>query len=211
MRSKPSFTPKSLGGLGFKRLSQFNISLLGKQGWRLLTCPNALFTRVFKAPYFRESGFLEAVLGSDLSYVWRSILDAQGLIANNIGRRIGNGRDTYLWHDPWLLSSDNPRLATPVPAGYGDAAVASLMIGDRWNEPIVNTLLHPIDSAAVLRTPISLDFEDCWFWRRDTNGLYSVKSGYRALTEGVEAPAGDFTAWTTVGISRAKSQSSCLP
>ncbi|XP_019184158.1 PREDICTED: uncharacterized protein LOC109179042 [Ipomoea nil] len=41
--------PKKFGGLGFKRLHEFNLALLAKQGWRLLTKPNTLMARVLKA------------------------------------------------------------------------------------------------------------------------------------------------------------------
>ncbi|XP_019173822.1 PREDICTED: uncharacterized protein LOC109169394 [Ipomoea nil] len=41
--------PKKFGGMRFKRLREFNLALLGKQGWRLLTNPCSLMARVFKA------------------------------------------------------------------------------------------------------------------------------------------------------------------
>lgn len=33
---------KSKGGMGFRDMHDFNLSLLGKQGWRLITKPNSL-------------------------------------------------------------------------------------------------------------------------------------------------------------------------
>ncbi|XP_019156834.1 PREDICTED: uncharacterized protein LOC109153396 [Ipomoea nil] len=41
--------PKKFGGLGFKRLHEFNLALLAKQSWRLLTKPETLMARVLKA------------------------------------------------------------------------------------------------------------------------------------------------------------------
>ncbi|XP_031101993.1 uncharacterized protein LOC116005900 [Ipomoea triloba] len=68
--------PKSAGGMGFCSISKFNVSLLGKQAWRILNHPNSLVSKVFKAKYFKHNSFLEAKLGSNPSYVWRSILEA---------------------------------------------------------------------------------------------------------------------------------------
>ena len=43
---------KEEGGLGFCDLRLFNLALLGKQGWNLLTKPRTLVARVFKEKYF---------------------------------------------------------------------------------------------------------------------------------------------------------------
>lgn len=64
---------KEDGGLGFRDLYGFNLSLLGKQGWKFLSNPEALVTRVFKAKYNPRGDFLSAELGNDLSHCWRSI------------------------------------------------------------------------------------------------------------------------------------------
>ena len=50
--------PKERVGMGFKRLQQFNLALLAKQGWRLQTCQNSLLYRVLKAKYFPSCDFL---------------------------------------------------------------------------------------------------------------------------------------------------------
>lgn len=64
---------KSHGGLGFRSLSQFNLALLAKQGWRLLSYLDSLLTRTLKAKYFSNTNFMESTLGQLPSYTWRSI------------------------------------------------------------------------------------------------------------------------------------------
>lgn len=44
--------PKVVGGLGFKDFEAFNITLLAKQFWRMVNCPNSLWARVLKGLYF---------------------------------------------------------------------------------------------------------------------------------------------------------------
>lgn len=65
--------PKSEGGLGFRNLYAFNLALLAKQGWRIISDTTSLVARTLKAKYFPNSSFLDAVVRSNASYVWRSI------------------------------------------------------------------------------------------------------------------------------------------
>ena len=44
--------PKFEGGLGFRDFKCFNRALLAKQGWRLLTNPDAYWANFLKAIYF---------------------------------------------------------------------------------------------------------------------------------------------------------------
>lgn len=49
---------KTAGGMGFQDFRDFNIAMLGKQGWRFLTNPGSLVSRIFKARYFPRCNFL---------------------------------------------------------------------------------------------------------------------------------------------------------
>jgi hypothetical protein len=65
--------PKNMGGLGFRDIELFNLSLLARQAWRMLQNPTSLSARVLRAAYFPEGDLLQARLGSALSQVWRGV------------------------------------------------------------------------------------------------------------------------------------------
>jgi hypothetical protein len=58
--------PKCKGGMGFRDLRSFNLAILGKQGWRLITRPDSLCARVLKGRYFHDTDFMSDVRKMDL-------------------------------------------------------------------------------------------------------------------------------------------------
>jgi hypothetical protein len=64
---------KEEGGLGFRDLHAFNMAMLSKQAWRILTEPELLCARVLAAKYFLEGDILKAKPRRNISYTWRSI------------------------------------------------------------------------------------------------------------------------------------------
>ena len=51
---------KSMGGMGFKDLKVFNTALLGKQAWRMISEPEALWVKIIKGIYFHDKSVLDA-------------------------------------------------------------------------------------------------------------------------------------------------------
>lgn len=83
---------KSRGGLGFRDFTSFNQAMVAKQGWRLLQFPNSLVLKVMQARYYWNSDFLRANIGSNPSFIWRSIIWGRQVIKKGMRWRIGNGK-----------------------------------------------------------------------------------------------------------------------
>jgi hypothetical protein len=102
--------PKQLGGLGFRDLEVFNLALLAKQGWRLIQQPNSLLAQVLKGMYFPGATFLQAKIGANPSFTWRSMLNVRPLLEEGLMWRIGSGKQVRIWGDKWIPSSTDHRV-----------------------------------------------------------------------------------------------------
>lgn len=147
---------KSHGGMGFRNLHEFNIALLGKQGWRLVTNPNSMVVRIFKAKYFPVDRFLTTNLGAIPSFIWRSILSTQQILRQGRGRRVGDGSTVKILNEPWLPDPENPYIMTKT-AAIENHSVSALMIPNerKWDADLVKDVLIQRDANLILDTPLS--------------------------------------------------------
>ncbi|XVF31960.1 hypothetical protein REPUB_Repub17cG0040400 [Reevesia pubescens] len=79
---------------------------MGKQGWRSLIDPNSFVARVLKAKYFPAGSFLEAQIGFNPSFTWRSILSVKSLVEKGLKWRVRNGKTIRVWNDRWISYSN---------------------------------------------------------------------------------------------------------
>ena len=96
--------PKAKGGMGFRDLPMFNKSLLGKQGWRLLTCLDSLCAKVLKGRYYHEGDFLSASRKRHSSQTWRAISTGREVLQQGLVKQIGDGQQTNIWQDKWIYN-----------------------------------------------------------------------------------------------------------
>ena len=101
------------GGLGFKKLHEFNLSMLGKHAWAIFTRDNSLVARTLNAKYFPFGSFLDSEIGSNPSYLWRSLWESKKLIASGSLKRVEHGRSISIWEDPWVPLNLNGKVSTP--------------------------------------------------------------------------------------------------
>ena len=93
---------KMNGEMGFRNLQAFNLAMLAKQGWRLISYPNSLVAQIYKASYYPHGDVFQAKLGSNPSYTWRSIFNGLEVVKRGTRWRVSNGERTHIWEDKWL-------------------------------------------------------------------------------------------------------------
>jgi hypothetical protein len=177
---------KEYGGMNFRHLYGFNLAMLGKQGWKLLTNQDTIVTKIFKAKYFPKSDFLGASLGHNPSFVWRSIYTSQVIVRGGLRWCIGDGRSIELWKEPWLRSNECSYITTPMLQGGEHMKVADIMEtgSSRWNWSMINTMFNDRDIREIHNMAInSGGREDKRIWKFNNKGHYTVKSAYRYTME----------------------------
>ena len=91
--------------MGFCDLKQFNLALLGKHGWRLMTEPNSLCARVLKGRYFHNSGFMQATVPKSASATWWAIIAGYDALNVGVVKRVGDGSSILVLDDKWIPST----------------------------------------------------------------------------------------------------------
>lgn len=137
-----------------------------------------------KARYFLYSDYLNAKLGTNPSYMWRSIYGAKEVVKQGCQRRIKNGESTRVWEVPWLPCLENGCLTTVMPPELKDIKVQSLMedVKKNWDDEVLRDICNERDRGLIKRVPLPLrNREDSWFWLLDDKGVFTVKSCYRKL------------------------------
>ena len=144
-----------MGGLGFRDLELFNLALLARQSWRLLTEPDSLSGCILKAVYFPNCSLLDAELGNHPSQIWRAILDGRDIMAQGIVRRIGDGETTSIWDHNWIPRASYKRPITSLiqnpPQRVSELIEQSTATR---KEEVVRSVFTPFDTEAILKIPI---------------------------------------------------------
>ena len=176
--------PKSLGGLGFRDIENFNLALLGKQVWRLLHNRDSLFYKVFKARFFPSCSIMDEGVKTAGSYAWQSILKARHVLELGSAWCIGDGLSVRIRGDKWLPGRHPRKILSPQKSLPINTKVCALLSenGAGWDEARIRGEFLPFEAREILSIPLSSrQSPDVRFWNESKNGVYSTKSAYRLL------------------------------
>jgi len=114
--------------------------MLAKKAWWLIQGTHSLLFRVYKAYYFPNCSIIEAELGSNPSFMWRSLLETRELIQAATIWNVGNGRSIKIDDHRWQ----------PHPPQFKPEADKNLKVSDlfdlatrQWHtQVLLNTFMH---------------------------------------------------------------------
>lgn len=134
--------------MGFRDTCKFNIAMLAKQGWRIMTHPASLLASVLKVKYFPNSDFLSANLGNNPSYVWKSLWATKGILKQGVCWRVGNGNSILVNKNSWVLGNPNFKITSPVVNSQIVKVVDLFAVNEqKWNKEVIETTFSEIDTA----------------------------------------------------------------
>ncbi|GJW17909.1 hypothetical protein Tco_0025345 [Tanacetum coccineum] len=186
------------GGLNIGSLKAFNLALLQKWRWNLLSSPNALCVQVIKAYHGQEGGF--DTNGCSFKGIWANIvgtsnfLHSKGIILSNTFRfKAGCGTRIRFWKDIWV--GETP-LFTRYNRLYHLDQDKDCLIIDRinngqwsWNWSRTNLgvrnlayLCDMLNEIGQLNIDVN---EDTCTWSLGRNGTFTVKDARYRIDQNI--------------------------
>ncbi|GJU74227.1 putative RNA-directed DNA polymerase, eukaryota, reverse transcriptase zinc-binding domain protein [Tanacetum coccineum] len=196
------------GGLNIGSLKAFNLALLQKWRWRLLSSPNALWVQVIKAYHGQEGGF--DTNGCSFKGIWANIvgtsnfLHSKGIILSNTFRfKAGCGTRIRFWKDIWV--GETP-LFTRYNRLYHLDQDKDCLIIDRinngqwsWNWSRTNLgvrnlayLCDMLNEIGQLNIDVN---EDTCTWSLGRNGTFTVKDARYRIDQNILPTLAHTTTW----------------
>ena len=175
--------PLREGGLGIKRVKDWNQAALLKRVWRLFADRTSVWTTWVHRVLLRGRSFWHIRIPSSSSWTWRRILLGRSWYRGLLVATIGDGRDTSLWQDYWLpcgplcdLFPFRVLSSTGLP---WDAKVSDIIHDGRWAFPPSSSDLQHI--WASITTYPRVDYPDRCLWKGHPSGRFTVHSAWDIL------------------------------
>ncbi|XP_071688975.1 uncharacterized protein [Rutidosis leptorrhynchoides] len=171
--------PKDEGGLGVKRLKEWNIALMVSHIWRLITNKHSLWVKWIHEYRLKGMSFWDAPCVAGASVGWRKLLAIRGIVRDRFIIQIGDGRMAFAWHDTY---SDNGPLISFISnrditrAGFSrQSKVHDICVDGMWTWPNEWVVKYPLLSN--MSAPSLVDSPDKIRWRKYNGDLQDFYVG----------------------------------
>ncbi|KAL2250082.1 UNVERIFIED_CONTAM: hypothetical protein Sindi_2481900, partial [Sesamum indicum] len=202
--------PKEEGGLGFKDISTLNRALMTKKLCDVIRCDRTSIWVEWLYKGRLQHTSIWTITDHGGSWGWRKILRLRMFLRTMVDYRIGDGRNFFLWQDPWHhlgpLCDTFPR--GPRLLGLDESCKLSTVIHEGvWQWPLITD----IECLAITHElPTIFGGEDRIIWRFEngrptTQAIYELcdppgpKVGWASLLSGsLKIPRHIFILWLTI-------------
>ncbi|XP_057432186.1 uncharacterized protein LOC130724935 [Lotus japonicus] len=169
------------GGQGFRDFKAFNMTLVGKNWWRMHRNPDLLLSRVYQSVYFPRGDLWNARKGGRPNYAWSSLWKTRWLFDEESVWRVGNGKTIRVSDNRWLPQGSPLVYREEEASTLGVVHVSNLMLPGRmcWNADLIRHIFWPPTAEGILKIPLPMvPRDDVMAWPHTINGEYTSKSGY---------------------------------
>ncbi len=159
-----------------------NIALLGKWIWNLENT-DGLWQQMIREKYLSKHILSATKLKAGASHFWQGIMEVKNIFFKFCTKKPGNGKNILFWEDNWLggqfpllyriTNNQFVTLAKVKEIGWASMTFRRNLMGDRlvdWNR--IKTSCDEL---------VLSDQKDVTVWNLTKNGMFSVKSFYKAL------------------------------
>ena len=179
-------SPLNQGGLGCRSSRQVNAAFLTKLEWRVLTEPNALWSRVLRNKYCKCRCDLDMFAPkTNMSNVWKGITENVNTLRNGARVAVNTGTSTLFWDHCWASNQPLRELTVQaIPQDIEGATVAELWDKDvGWHWDLFATLLpsnvlKEIDAFELKENAV---VGDLYYWPGSAKGKFTIKSALKLI------------------------------
>jgi hypothetical protein len=94
-------TPKHEGGLGIKRLADWNMVSMMNHTCTLFSILGSLWVAWIKENWLKGRSFSQISIPQNASWSWKKILKLRNLAKPFLKHKVGDERNIFLWYDNW--------------------------------------------------------------------------------------------------------------
>jgi hypothetical protein len=174
--------PRDEGGLGIKNMHEFNLALIAKLGWKLLSNSDCLWVNQLQRKYLKYGDFLSSPASSSASWLWKGIQKIKTFISAGACLRVSRLSSSPVWTSNWVptLTSFRPKPKFPLNRNFPSLQIMDLINSNnlRWKAASVLALFDSNSAAEILKICISSDPRTQYIWTPSISGSFSTSSAY---------------------------------
>ena len=172
--------------LGFCRMHDFNLSLIAKLGWKLLTNADCLWVQQLQKKYIKYENFIYSPNPSSTSWLWRGIQKTKSFISVGACLKVSRKTSSFIWDTNRVpsLPSFKPFPKFPSNRNFQALQIRDLIdpILSRWKASAIFSLFDSNFSQEILKTRISPESDSTYLWTPSSSGQFSLSSAYKYIS-----------------------------
>ncbi|XP_021991406.1 uncharacterized protein LOC110888175 [Helianthus annuus] len=110
---KEACIPKLEGGLGIRRISDVNKSLMAYHIYSLLAGRESLWTNWVRNYRLRGRSLWDVPIQANSPWGWKRLMKCRHIFREFLWCKIGNGQTAFLWFDKWSAECPLANIVTP--------------------------------------------------------------------------------------------------